>query len=85
MSLAMKNTQLFTPMIVQMVEVGENSGRTDELLHYVSGYYEDQANMMIKNFSTLIEPILLFFLGAMVLLLALGVFLPVWDLASVVK
>ena len=85
MSVAMKSTGIFTPMIVQMVEVGENSGRTDELLHYVSGYYEDQANTMIKNFSTLIEPILLFFLGGMVLLLALGVFLPVWDLVNVVK
>ncbi len=84
MSTAMKNTGIFTPMIVQMVEVGENSGRTDELLHYVSGYYEDQSNSMIKNFSTLIEPILLFFLGGMVLLLALGVFLPVWDLVNVV-
>jgi len=84
MSVAMKNTQLFTPMVVQMVEVGEQSGRTDELLNYVAAYYEDQANLMIKNFSTLIEPILLFFLGGMVLLLALGVFLPVWDLASVV-
>ena len=85
MSVAMKSTGIFTPMIIQMVEVGENSGRTDELLSYVSGYYEDQANMMIRNFSTLIEPILLAFLGSMVLLLALGVFLPVWDLASVVK
>ncbi len=85
MSVAMKNIGIFTPMIVQMVEVGENSGRTDELLAYVSGYYEDQANTMIKNFSTLIEPILLAFLGGMVLLLALGVFLPVWDLVNVVK
>ncbi len=85
MSTSMKSTGIFTPMIIQMVEVGENSGRTDELLHYVSGYYEDQANLMIKNFSVLIEPILLFFLGAMVLLLALGVFMPVWDLVNVVK
>ena len=85
MSAAMKNTGIFTPMVVQMVEVGENSGRMDELLTYVAGYYEDQANLMIKNFSTLIEPILLFFLGGMVLLLALGVFLPVWDLSSVVQ
>ena len=84
MSAAMKNTGVFTPMIVQMVEVGENSGRTDELLSYVSGYYQDQANLMIKNFSTLIEPILLFVLGSMVLLLALGVFMPVWDMSSVV-
>ena len=85
MSSAMKSTKLFTPMVVQMVEVGENSGRTDELLDYVAGYYEDQANLMIKNLSTLIEPILLFFLGGMVLLLALGVFLPVWDMMSIVN
>ena len=85
MSVAMKTAGLFTPMVIQMVEVGERSGRTDELLDYVAKYYEDQANMMIKNFSTLIEPILLFFLGGMVLLLALGVFLPVWDLSSVIK
>ena len=85
MSAAMKSTHLFTPMVVQMVEVGEHSGRTDELLTYVAEYYEDQANLMIKNFSTLIEPMLIFFLGGMVLLLALGVFMPVWDLVNVVR
>ena len=85
MSIAMKSTSLFTPMVVQMVEVGEQSGRTDELLLYVATYYEDQANLMIKNFSTLIEPILLFVLGGMVLLLALGVFLPVWELSSTIN
>ena len=85
MASAMKATGIFTPMITQMVEVGENSGRTDELLSYVAGYYEDQSNLIIKNFSTLIEPILLFVLGGMVILLALGVFLPVWDLVNVVK
>ncbi len=85
MSMAMKSTKLFSPMVVQMVEVGEQSGRTDELLAYVAEYYEDQANLMIKNFATLIEPILLFFLGGMVLLLAMGVFMPVWDLVNVVN
>lgn len=85
MSVAMKNTGIFTPMVVQMVEVGEHSGRTDELLDYVAEYYEDQANIIIKNFATLIEPILLFILGGMVLLLALGVFMPVWDLVNVVN
>ena len=84
MSTAMKNTGIFTPMVVQMVEVGEHSGRTDELLGYVAEYYEDQANLMIKNLSVLIEPMFIFVLGGMVLLLALGVFLPVWDMASVV-
>ena len=85
MSTAMKGTRIFSPMVIQMVEVGEQSGRTDELLAYVAEYYEDQANQIIKNFSTLIEPILLLILGSMVLLLALGVFMPVWDLINVVR
>ncbi len=85
MSASMKTAGIFTPMVVQMVEVGEQSGRTDELLGYVAEYYEDQANLMIKNFSMLIEPMLLIFLGSMVVLLALGVFLPVWNLSNVAQ
>ncbi len=85
MSAAMKKTAVFTPMVVQMVEVGEQSGRTDELLAYVAEYYEDQSNHLIKNFSMLIEPILLCVLGGIVTLLALGVFMPVWQLSTVVQ
>ena len=85
MSAAMKNSKLFAPMVVQMVEVGEHSGKTDELLAYTAEYYEDQANLMIKNLSVLIEPMLIMVLGGMVLMLALGVFLPVWDLVNVVR
>ena len=85
MSAPMKATKLFAPLVIQMVEVGEQTGRTDELLIYVAEYYQDQADMMIKNLSVLIEPMLLVVLGAMILLLAAGVFTPMWDLVNVIK
>ena len=83
MSETMKQGGFFSPMVVQMVAVGEQSGKMDELLGHIAAYYEDQADLMIKNLTTLIEPILIVFIGSMVLLLALGVFMPMWDLVKV--
>lgn len=85
MSEPMKKSGLFAPMVVQMVAVGEQSGKTDELLSHVADYYEDQANLMIKNLTTLIEPVLVVVLGGMVTFLALGVFLPTWNLVNVIR
>jgi MSHA biogenesis protein MshG len=84
MSQPMKETRLFAPLVVQMMEVGEHTGRVDELLMYVAEYYQDQATMTIKNLAVLIEPMLLAVLGGMVLLLAAGVFTPVWNLVNVI-
>jgi MSHA biogenesis protein MshG len=80
-----KRSGLFSPMVYQMISVGEQSGKTDELLRYVADYYRSQATFMMKNLTTLIEPMLIFVIGGFVLVLALGVFLPLWDLMSVIK
>jgi MSHA biogenesis protein MshG len=85
MSETMKRSGFFAPIVVQMVSIGEQTGKTEELLSHIAGYYEDQANGIIKNLSSLIEPILIFILGGMVLLLAMGVFLPTWNLVNVIK
>ena len=74
---------MFTPLVLQMLAVGEETGAVDELLEEVAGYYEREVDYDIKNLSSAIEPILIIFVGIMVLILALGVFLPMWDLASV--
>ncbi len=76
---------LFTPLILQMIEVGEETGKIDSLLLQVAEVYEREVDYATKNLSVLIEPILLVFIGVMVLILALGVFLPMWDLVSVYK
>ncbi|MHB8453793.1 MAG: type II secretion system F family protein [Acidiferrobacterales bacterium] len=74
-------TGLFPPLVLQMISVGEESGAMDELLDEVAGYYEREVDYDLKNLSAAIEPILIVSIGVIVLILALGVFLPMWDLA----
>ena len=81
----MKMTKLFTPMVIQMVSIGEDTGKLDELLARVSEYYDQQVNYTMKNLTTLIEPLLIFILGFMVLAVALAIFLPLWDLVNLYK
>ncbi|MBI1865798.1 MAG: type II secretion system F family protein, partial [Nitrospirae bacterium] len=80
-----KTSGLFPPLVTHMVAVGEDTGNLDEMLTRVSEYYDREVEYAIRNLSTMIEPILLLFIGGMVLFLALGIFLPMWDMMSVFK
>ncbi len=75
---------LFTPLVLQMIAVGEETGQVDEMLDEVAGFYEREVEVDIDNLSSAIEPVLIVAIGLMVLVLALGVFLPMWDLAQAV-
>lgn len=76
-------TNMFTPLVLQMMMVGEETGRIDEMMEEVAGFYEREVDYDVKNLSSIIEPVMIVFIGGLVLLLALGVFLPMWDLATV--
>ncbi|MFC3152349.1 type II secretion system F family protein [Litoribrevibacter euphylliae] len=76
---------MFTPLILQMIAVGEETGSVDKLLHDVADFYEEEVDYDLKMLSQAIEPILLVFMGIMVVVLALGVFLPMWELSSAMK
>ena len=78
-------TGIFTPLVLQMMAVGEETGQMDDLLEEVADYYEREVDYDIKNLSSAIEPIMIVALGVMVLIMALGVFLPMWDMATVIK
>ena len=78
-------TNMFTPLVLQMMAVGEETGQVDELLAEVADFYEREVDYDIKNLSASIEPIMIVVIGFMVLILALGVFLPMWDLATVIR
>jgi len=82
---ALKESEKFTPLVIQMVAVGESSGTLDEMLMRITEYYDIEADNAIKKMSTYIEPTLILFLGVVVLLLALAVFLPWWDMASLFR
>jgi len=76
---------LFPPLVLQMIAVGEETGRVDELLAEVGDYYEREVDYDLETLTARIEPILLVFVAAMVLVLALGIFTPMWDMASAMQ
>jgi len=73
---------VFTPVALQMIAVGEESGALDQLTEDVAEMYQREVEYELKTLSAQIEPILIVALGIMVLILALGVFLPMWDLSQ---
>jgi MSHA biogenesis protein MshG len=77
------STGVFDHLVLQMLQVGEESGATDELLQEIADYYDDEVEYSIQKLSSAIEPILTVALAGIVLLLATGIFLPMWDLAKV--
>ena len=81
-SLVATRTEMFSPLILQMISVGEETGQLDNMLDEVADFYENQVDYDLKRISDYIEPVLIVFIGVIVLILALGVYLPMWDLAS---
>ena len=77
--------EIFTPLVLQMLAVGEESGSVDTMLEDVAQFYEREVDYDLKNLSSAIEPVLIVIIGGMVLVLALGVFLPMWNLASIAR
>jgi len=75
-------TGVFTPVVLQMIAVGEETGELDDLMQEVAEMYEREVDYALKSLSAQIEPILIIGLGILVLILALGVFLPIWDLGQ---
>jgi MSHA biogenesis protein MshG len=73
-------TGMFPPLVIQMINVGEESGSIDTLMNDVAEYYEREVDYDLKNLSDAIQPILIIGIGILVFILALGVFLPMWEL-----
>ena len=76
-------TGFFSPVVLQMVAVGEESGALDDMMEEVGQMYQREVEYELKTLGQQIEPILIVCLGALVLVLALGIFLPMWDLGKV--
>ena len=82
---AFEQTGLFENMLLQMIKAGEAGGQLDKMMEKVTQYYNMRFQDIIDNMSSYIEPIMLFFIAGLVLLMALGIFLPMWDLGHAVK
>ncbi|MBI5922450.1 MAG: type II secretion system F family protein [Betaproteobacteria bacterium] len=73
---------VFTPVVLQMLAVGEESGAIDDMMEEIAGMYQNEVEYELKTLAQQIEPILIVMLGCMVLVLALGIFLPIWELGK---
>jgi len=82
---AFEQTELFENMLLQMIRAGEKGGQLDAMLGKVTEYYDSRFQDIIDNLAAYIEPIMLFFIAGLVLLMALGIFMPMWDLGKAVK
>lgn len=76
---------IFSDLVLQMIAIGEETGSLDKLLHDVADFYDEEVDYDLKGLADAIEPIVLVFLGILVLVLALGVFLPMWELGAAMK
>jgi MSHA biogenesis protein MshG len=82
LSRAAAGVGMFPPLVLQMIAVGEETGELPELLDEVAGFYEREVDFALSTLTSAIEPILIVVVGAMVLVLALGVFLPMWNMIA---
>ena len=78
-------TGMFTPLVMQMMAVGEETGALDDMLDETADFYEREVDYDVKNLASYIEPVLTIAIGVMVLILALGIFLPMWDLTQIAR
>ena len=78
-------TGVFDPVVLQMVAVGEETGEIDDLMGEIADMYEREVTIEVEGLTAKLEPLLLVFMGILVLVLALGVFLPMWDMASAAR
>lgn len=82
---AIGNSELFTPLVLQMVSVGEQTGQVDDMLNEVADFYNREVDYEIKNLSSNLEPILIVMMAVLVGILAIGIFLPMWEMFSVMQ
>ena len=80
---AAAHTNMFSPVMLQMISVGESTGALDELMNKMADIFQEEIENDVNTLGQQIEPYLLIFLGGCILVLAIGVFLPIWSLANV--
>ena len=81
----LKESKLFTPMVVRMIAIGEQSGSLDQMLASIAEHYDLEVDYALKKLTSMIEPLLTVGIGAVVLLFALAIFLPMWDMLGIIR
>jgi type IV pilus assembly protein PilC len=85
MSDILRRSPLFPPMVSHMIKIGEDSGQVDAVLGHITKFYSQEVELMAKNMSTLIEPVLMIMIGLGVGFMAVGVLMPIYNIAGQIK
>jgi type IV pilus assembly protein PilC len=84
LQLAMRQTSLFPNMVVQMVAIGEEAGALDKMLFKIADFYEEEVNNAVDALSSLLEPMIMIFIGGIVGCMVIGMYLPIFKLAAAI-
>ncbi len=76
---------VFPPMVTNMISIGEETGALDSMLHKVADFYEDEVDASIKSLTSIIEPIMMIFVGGMVGVIVISMYLPMFNMMNLVK
>ncbi|MBU1045160.1 MAG: type II secretion system F family protein [Candidatus Omnitrophica bacterium] len=85
MASPLRDNKIFPPMVGHMVSIGEESGTLDTILNKIADFYDSEVDSTVKRLSSIIEPVLLVFIGGIVGMIALSLFLPMFNLVNVIK
>ena len=85
MSEPLTKSHVFPPMVTQMIAVGEETGAVDTMLNKIADFYEDEVNASVKSLTSILEPIMMMGVGALVGVIVIALYLPIFNLMSVVK
>jgi type IV pilus assembly protein PilC len=81
----MRKQKIFTGLAAKMADVGERTGRLSDMLERTSQYYEDELEATLNNLTTMLEPALIIFVGANVLVVVLALYLPIFHLSTAIR
>ena len=76
---------LFSPIVIQLIDTGERTGKLDAMFNEIADFYEPEIEFTLRNLTSILEPIMLLFMGAVVTFIALSVLLPIFNLISIVR
>jgi len=81
----LKSTPVFPPMVVHMISVGENTGALDAMLSKIADFYDDEVDAAVSALTSLLEPMMIVFLGVVVGGIVVAMYLPIFKMVTLVK
>jgi type IV pilus assembly protein PilC len=81
----LEQVSVFPTMVTQMISVGEETGSLDAMLSKIADFYEDEVNSSIKSLTSILEPILMLFVGGIVGVVVISMYLPIFNMMNIVK